>query len=365
MNWGRVTYRAMSSKIYRLIIIGICMAILIVACDRPKDGGLQPNRKAYLGSNRSPSTETDTHLSSAKCQKIQHQLGETCIPNNPQRIVATDEIALEMVLALGLKPIAAGEPTMVSSRSRHLAGKTDDVVSLGKSDQLSLERILQLDPDLILGSHFALENNYDRFSQIAPTVAFDYVHDAWKAAFQRVGEILSRSQQAQQQLESYQNRVEKLRKAMGDCEASRRHRLDQTEVSVVRFYADGSVEFRDSSSFPGSVLKDVGLPRPAVQQKGTNSDITYRSVSLERLDLLDGDVIFVALDAGAKESFTKFSQDPLWQKLEAVQSDRVFTVDSGYWIFGNVLAANAILDDLFQYLVDSASVPSPTPGNSA
>lgn len=326
------------SKIYRLIIIGICIATLIMACDR-----------SY--------TETDTQSSSAECQKIQHQLGETCVPSNPQRIVATDEIALEIVLALGLKPIAAGEPTMVSSRSRHLAGKVDDVVSLGKNNQLSLERILQLDPDLILGSHFALENNYDRFSQIAPTVAFDYVHDAWKVTFQRIGEILNRSQQAQQQLESYQNRVEKLRKAMGD-------RLNETKVSVVRFYADGSVEFRDSSSFPGSVLKDVGLPRPTVQQKETNSDITYRSVSLERLDLLDGDVIFVALDAGAKESFSKFSQDPLWQKLEAVQSDRVFVVDSGYWIFGNILAANAILDDLFQYLVNSTSI-SHTSRNSA
>ena len=141
-------------------------------------------------------------------------------------------------------------------------------------------------------------------------------------------------------------------------------RLSKTKVSVVRFYADGSVEFRDSSSFPGSVLEDVGLPRPTVQQKQTNSDFTYRSVSLERLDLLDGDVIFVAIDAGAKESFAKFIHNPLWQRLEAVQSDRVFVVDSGYWIFGNILAANAILDDLEKYLIDSTSVPS-TSGNSA
>ena len=147
---------------------------------------------------------------------------------------------------------------------------------------------------------------------------------------------------------------------MGDCgcgaspkdSASRRHCLNETKVSVVRFYADGGVEFRNSFSFPGSVLKDVGLPRPAVQYE-TNSDNTYQSVSAERLDLLDGDVIFVALNAGAKEPFTKFQQDHLWQKLEAVQSDRVFTVDSGYWIFGNVLAANAILDDLEKYLLDS------------
>ena len=323
-------------------VLGICVLVLIVACNRPGD---IPN------SDRSYSTETDTQLSPTECQNIQHQLGETCIPINPQRIIATNEDTLEILLALGLKPIAAAEPNAVSSRSRHLAGKVNDVVSLGKENQLSLEKILQLNPDLILGSDFSLKNNYDQFSQIAPTVALNLsIHDAWKATLQRAGEILNRSQQAQQQLESYQNRVEKLQRAMGD-------RLDKTEVSVVRFYADGHLEFRDSSSFPGSVLKDVGLPRPTVQYE-TNSDETYQSVSTERLDLLDGDVIFVALDAGANEQFTKFQQNPLWQKLDAVQSDRVFTVDSGYWIFGNVLAANAILDDLFQYLVDSTSVPS-------
>ena len=329
-------------KLHRYLswfIIGIFAVSLIKACGR----------------DTKQQSATDTQLSPSECQEIQHQLGETCVPTNPQRIIVTDEIALEMVLALGLKPIAAAEPNLVSSRSRHLAGKVDDVVSLGKQNQLSLERILQLNPDLILGSDSTLENNYERFSQIAPTVALDYVsnHHAWKASFQRVGEILNRSQQAQQELEDYQNRVEKLQRALGD-------RLHKTKVSVVRSGADGEIEFRDSSSFPGSVLEDVELPRPTVQQGNINSDATYQKVSLERLDLLDGDVIFVAIDAGASEVFTKFQQDTLWQKLEAVQSDRVYTVDSGYWIFGNVLAANAILDDLEKYLVDSTSVP-PTP----
>lgn len=302
---------------------------------------------AACGGDTSQQSSTGTQSSASACQTIQHQLGETCVPTNPQRIVATDEIALETSLALGLKPIGAAEPNLVGSRSRHLAGKVDDVVSLGKTNQLSLERISQLNPDLILGSGFSLENNYDQFSQIAPTVAFNYVdnHHAWQSTLQRVGEMLNRSQQARQQLENYQDRVEKLRREMGD-------RLDTTEISVVRFYADGRLEFRDSSSFPGSVLEDVGLPRPEVQYGNSNSDSTYKLVSPERLDLLDGDVMFVALDAGAGEAFAEFQKDPLWQKLEAVQNNQVFTVDSGYWIFGNVLAANAILDDLFKYLVE-------------
>ena len=71
--------------------------------------------------------------------------------------------------------------------------------------------------------------------------------------------------------------------------------------------------------------------------------------------MLDGDVIFAAVDPGGEESLKSFQTRPLLQTLKAAQQDQVYVVDSGYWIFGNILAANAILDDLFKYLVEEAS----------
>ncbi|PSO51766.1 MAG: iron siderophore-binding protein [Cyanobacteria bacterium QH_6_48_35] len=250
---GRVSSRSRNRvhHVGRWFVLGLFTFFLITACG---------------GNVARDSTSNGTQSSPAECQTIQHQLGETCVPLNPQHIVATDKIALEIVLAVGLNPIGAAEPNQVGSRSLHLPEKVDDVVSLGKTTQLSLERILQLNPDLILGAGFSLENNYDQLSQIAPTVAFENDHDAWKATLGRIGEWLSRNQQAQQRLENYQDRFEKLQRAMG-------YRLDKTEVSVVHFYADGRIKFRDSSSFPGSVLEDVGLSRPALQYK-TNLDVT-------------------------------------------------------------------------------------------
>lgn len=44
----------------------------------------------------------------------------------------------------------------------------------------------------------------------------------------------------------------------------------------------------------------------------------------------------------------------MWQALNVVKNERVYTVDSSYWIFGNIQSANAILDDLFKYLLDAA-----------
>ncbi len=77
-------------------------------------------------------------------------------------------------------------------------------------------------------------------------------------------------------------------------------------------------------------------------------------VSLERVDLLDADVLFAMLDPGAEENFKKYQKSQLWQLLKVAKNNQVYTVDSGYWYGGNILAANAILDDLYKYLLKEA-----------
>ncbi len=284
-------------------------------------------------------------LAASECRVIQHQLGKACVPINPQRLIVTDEITLDAVLALGLKPIAVAEPKYVSSKARLFAGKIKGITSIGKDAQLNIEKIVQLHPDLILGFAGVGINaqNYNLFSQIAPTVTLKNVQTAWKDTFQLVGEILSKSEQAKQLLAQYQQRVEKLRTVI--------EQLGKTEVSLSRFYGGWqTTEFRTKFSFPGSILAEVGLSIPVAQRQLTHADVPFVQVNLESLELLDADILFVAVDPGAKETFKKYQTSQLWQLLNVVKKKHVYTVDSGYWVFGNILSANAILDDLFKHL---------------
>lgn len=123
----------------------------------------------------------------------------------------------------------------------------------------------------------------------------------------------------------------------------------------MRFYTDASLtQFLNQNSFTINVLeelKTISIPEKQRQEiQVPNSDWGYVNVSLERIDLLDADAMFVALDPGSEDSFKLYVTSPLWQTLDVVQQKRVYTVDSGYWIFGNILSANAILDDLCKYL---------------
>ena len=305
--------------------------------------------------NYSPqkSQTSNTNSVTSECRVMKHEFGEACVPLNPQRIIALDESMMEILLALDLKPIAAPEPPLAGSKRLKFTKKAKDIATLGKVSQPNLEKIVQLKPDLIIGFSFGIEQNYKLLSNIAPTVGIDYAHNAWKDALVRVGEITGKSKQVQQLLDEYQQRVQALRKKLRDKD-------NLKTVTVSRFYAPGIVpEFRNKSSFPFSVISEVGLSLPEKQNKISNpSGYSYVSVSLERIDLLDADILFAALDSKAEENFQEYQNTSLWQKLNVVQNNRVYTVDSSYWIFGNILSANAILDDLEKYLLNEKNIKS-------
>ncbi|MBW4602161.1 MAG: iron-siderophore ABC transporter substrate-binding protein [Calothrix sp. FI2-JRJ7] len=289
-----------------------------------------------------------TQLAIPNCRIIKHKLGESCVPINPQRLVVTDQDTLDAVLALGLKPIAAAEPNIAGSRGKQFEGKIEGIISIGKSAQVNIERMVQLHPDLIMGL-LINSQDYKLFSQIAPTVKVNFtqvMNDTWKYNLREIGEILGKNKQAQDILAQYEQRVKQLQKVV-------EQKLGKREVSVSRFYAAGTnTQFDTIHSFSGAILQSVGLSAPLHQlQLTTKPNITEIQISLEHVDLLDADTLFVALDPGAEENFRSYQKSQLWQSLNVAKNNQIYTVDSGYWAFGNFLAANAILDDISKYLL--------------
>jgi iron complex transport system substrate-binding protein len=314
---------------FKLFFLFTLVFVLISACyGRTPQNTLNPKAK----------------LTASECRLVQHKLGETCVPLNPQRLITMDETTLEAVIALGLKPTAAGEANWVASRGKQFGKKTQGIISLGEESQPNLERIVKLNPDLILGLSISPEN-YRIFSQIAPTVTFDYIADGWKDSFLKIGEVFGKTIQAKEILAQYENRVKEFQEAM-------EKRLNKTEVTISRFYnAHSLTEFRTSFSFPGSVLSELGFSFPKRQIQLIKNDLPLIQISLERIDLLDADFLFVALDPGSEKNFKRYQKSQLWQQLNVVQNNQVYVVSSGYWIFGNILSANTILDDLNKYLM--------------
>jgi len=279
------------------------------------------------------------------CHIVQHTMGETCVPETPQKIVVLGLDLLGNSLALGVEPIGTARFDTFSEFPDYLFEGRDQeiaerIANLGGHSDPNLETILRLQPDLIIGSpeHRQI---YDKLTQIAPTVLSSSEPGEWKEEFKFLSTALNRSEQATKLLNEWDKRVANFQQSMSE-------RLTATEVSVVNTRQD-HIRLYLKRIFSGKVLQDVGLPRPAAQDKNDYHSI----ISLEAISEMDGDVIFI-LDMGDGRFQQKLRQHPLWSQLEAVQQDKVYEVDSTYWTGGNIIAANFVLDDLYKYLIPTA-----------
>ena len=298
------------------------------------------------------------NVSKASSHLIKHAMGETWIPVHPQRVVILHGFLWEDAIALGFKPVGAA--------SRGWATLTPPQISLEQQQGVvdvgyiptNIEKVLALKPDLILGTFDAQKDIYPFLSHIAPTVIVQIdIHD-WKDHFLRVADTLSKTKEAQKVLTDYNSRLQHFKAAMGD-------RLPKIRLSVIGFEKEICWLFnQQKNSFSYGILSEAGLIHMTTFNQDTR--ITQRLIpqldnyliSWERVDEIDGDVIFVTTFAFRKEEETqknlkRLQSIPLWFKLKAVQQNKVYRVGV-YWIGNGPLAANRVLDDLFKYLVNKS-----------
>jgi iron complex transport system substrate-binding protein len=270
---------------------------------------------------------------------ITHTKGKTAVPISPERVVALDNIALDSVLALGVKPIAALIDDSTGKFPVHLRDQITERTEKLSSNQPNLERIAQLKPDLIIGGK-NVESVYNQLNQIAPTILLEKGGSTdWKRGLLLTAEAVGKLKQGETLLDNYNQRVEQLR--------SRLKNPQEIKVSVVRVFPQG-LRLYQNDTFIGGILKDIGLSRPASQTQNT----LWVQISREKLAAADGDVIFVwNLGEEAQTKLAQLKQDPLWSTLNAVQAGKVYEVPP-YWIGSGPIAANNILNDLTTYLLD-------------
>ncbi|MEM1291585.1 MAG: iron-siderophore ABC transporter substrate-binding protein [Cyanobacteria bacterium P01_H01_bin.162] len=274
---------------------------------------------------------------------IQHAMGETVVPQMPERVVllwsAVD------ALALGVEPagavLLASPPIIGDEATPMFSDRTEGIAAVGNFAQPNLETIVELQPDLILGTTLA-ESFYPRLVQIAPTVIVDISGGpaAWKEHVLEAATAFGKPDEAQALIQQYEQRIAQFQQAMGD-------RLNNTTVSVARFDTD-RIRIYQKDSLPGVVLAEAGLPRPESQQQNNHDEI----ISLESLPSIDGDVLFFVQDNPEASTLAKAQESQLWSQLDVVQRGQVHEVSAEVWFLNlGIVSAHMILNDLFRTLV--------------
>jgi len=286
---------------------------------------------------------------------IEHALGETCVPENPQRIVALDPFTFETMIALDL-PVVATPAIYIDEltvKFPQFSERLSDVINTGIP--INIETLLGVAPDVILCRQTACDGLYEQLSAVAPTVFFDNSGASdWRESARFFAEVVGHEEALAEVEATFEARLENLRDAIAAEFNS------PPTVSALRIRPE-QLRLYFEVSFPWTVLSAVGFTSPDGQAEVIAASVEQfgsprlANIALEQIPVIDADYVFAFTTDGltpgdAQDYLAELQGNPLWQALDVVQENRLYIVEN-YWFGAGYIAAHAIIDDLYAVVV--------------
>ena len=305
-----------SRHLLPLGLLAILIGFLVVACQGSPEQNL---------TSQSSATET------GNCRVVEHEMGKTEICGQPQIVAALSPRVLDPMLALDVQPAAYAESAEVPGLERfdnpsqqipvlgHLV--TTQPINLGSRSSPSLETLVEVGPDLILGE-INFNHNYEALSKIAPTLMLKYEpgKEGWSRHLHIVAQAFGKEEQVEQVIAEYDQKLAEVREKLVPVIAAYPRILpigvsNRQNTFRIASYATPGAELLEEIGFE-LVLLD-GLPREA------HNSPNPPEASVEALVQLDPDIIIVSAASSATDAKQQWEATPLLQRMRAVQEGRI------------------------------------------
>ncbi len=265
------------------------------------------------------------------CHWVEHAMGRSCVPHRVRRLVVLDTGELDISVGLGHLPVATTYPYQINHLPDYIPADQTPI-SVGLNSEPDLERILQLQPDLILGSRSVHGHLYPILSRIAPTVLSERIGVSWRDNLQLFARALQQEQKASDWLTGFEQQCQRINALY--------RQKGRPTVSVVRSMQD-HVRLYLQDTFIHTLLAQCGIRRPENQDiKG----FATRLRSPAQIRQLEGELILLSEYSPELGSMIRQWQGTgFWSLLKG----RIVPVDDHYWMLGiGPLAAEQVLHDL-------------------
>ncbi|MDN9012702.1 AraC family transcriptional regulator [Brevibacillus laterosporus] len=294
----------------------LCFALLLSACSVGTS-----NTNTATSGNQSSSAEVSVSHSSTQAHSVQGSesapsktvstaAGDIRIPVNPQRIIADQYLG--SFIALGITPI--GTPGL-HRQNPYFAEALKDVEDIGDVEG-SLEKVIDLQQDLIVTGSAETHSRYQQLSKIAPTISIPY--GELKNAHEELtyfGKLLGKEKDAEKWLAEYDRRISVAR------EKARKAVPSDATFSIFELTPKATYAYGDNFGRGGqAVYQALGFKPPAP----TAAEIIKKQwveLSNELLQQYAGDYIILTSNDRTLEDL---KADPIWASLDAVKNNRVY-----------------------------------------
>lgn len=248
----------------------------------------------------------------------------------PERIVCLEWTSAEMVISLGVQPLAIAD----------LKGYRDWVeapapppatLDLGARGEPNLEVIRALRPDLIAGAYgYGIDESlFARFAPLFNVPLYDGTSSPLtqaEAETLRLGALLGRDTAAR-------NLIDQTMRTMMDARAGV-EKSQRGPIAIVSMFDDRHVRIYGKGGLFQDVFDRIGLVNAWT---GETSQWGFATVGIDALVAI-GNTRLISLDPIPRHIRTRIEQSSLWANLPCVKAGNVVTIPP-IWPFGGLAAA--------------------------
>lgn len=316
-----------------LIPFMIVLLLVISACGNSSTKEEEKSVETANEVTEVEKSEDEDSKAEAKPETITYQSenGPIEVPADPQRVVVLATFAGN-VMALDVNLVGVDPWSKMNPRYN-----LDGVEEVTDQD---LEKIIELDPDLIIGLSYA--QNVDKLSEIAPTVTFTYGALGYLEQHLEIGKLLNKEAEAQAWIDDFKNRAqaagEEIRTKIGE---------DAT-VSVVENFEKELYVFGDNWARGTEILyQEMNLKMPE-RVKELALEQGYYALSFEVLPEVAGDYIIFSKNS---DSDTSFQETETYKNIPAVQKNQVFEANAKEFYFNDPLTLEYQLEFFIEHFL--------------
>ncbi|WP_445670608.1 siderophore ABC transporter substrate-binding protein [Peribacillus sp. FSL K6-1552] len=290
-------------KLSLLLLIAM-LAVVAVAC----------------GSNNEKE-ESSPKKESAKSEEItvKHQLGETKVKTNPEKVVVFDMGTLDTLDKLGVEVAAVPHDGLPEYLSKY-EGTTENAGGLKEPD---FEKINEIAPDLILISG-RQSDAYEELSKIAPTVYVGVDTTKYMESFEEnvtlLGKIFGKEKEAAKEFASVEENITALKE-----------KAPTDKKGLIILASGGKVSAYGPDSRFGIIHDVFGVP--AVDDK-LEVSTHGQSISFEYIAEKDPDYLFVVdrdAVAGDGAAAKETVENDIVKNTKAYKEGNIIYLDPNYW----------------------------------
>lgn len=277
-------------------------------------------------SNKDAAENEDTNADTteeAQTVKITHELGETEVPVNPEKVVVFDFGILDTLDKLDIPVTGVAKSGSIPSYLEKY--ESDEYENIGGLKEPDFEKIAEIDPDLIIISGRQADS-YEEFQKLAPTVHLGVdttrYMDSFEENMHKIGQIFDIDDQVSEELQTIEDNIDALNE-----------KAENAGNALIILANDDKISAYGQNSRFGIIHDVFGV---AAVDEDIEASTHGMNVSFEYVMEENPDTLYV-IDRGAaiatdgETNTADLVENELVENTEAYKNDRIFYLNPDVW----------------------------------